>query len=61
MIAYSQIVQLDRTFLFISFGSFKIINSKFYNILIIRMWINTFNLIIYLESFISYNEITKVG
>jgi len=25
------VVQLDRTFLFISFGSFKIINSKFYN------------------------------
>jgi len=33
MLAYSQIVQSDRTFLFISLV-FKIINSKFYNILI---------------------------
>jgi len=24
---------VDRTFLFISFGSFKIINSRFYNVL----------------------------
>jgi len=28
MITYSQIIKLDRTFLFISFGSFKIINSS---------------------------------
>jgi len=51
-------VQSDRTFLFISVGSFKIINSRFYNVLIIQMWVNTFNLVIYLESFISCNEIT---
>jgi len=57
MIAYSQIVQLHRIFLFISFRSFKIINLRFYNILMYYSNVDKYKFV-YLESFISCNEMT---